>query len=190
MKIKKIIRNHIILFAFVFFFSLIGVGYVIAWGAPDPTVHGHDPGEIQVNILGVNKELQQAINDGDFADNLGNHIATANLNMNNRRITNVANPATGTDAANRQYVLSQIPSAKTLQCTTVHVSGGSDSTHPLTATCPGGYLVTGGGCAAEHSGYGTGWHTAAISGNGFQCRAAYVSPPLATGAYARCCRLV
>jgi len=37
-------------------------------------------------------------------DNLGNHTATQNLNMNNRKVTRVATPTSGTDAANKAYV--------------------------------------------------------------------------------------
>jgi hypothetical protein len=190
MKIEiNVLKEHLFLFTIVISL-LLGVTYVIAWGSGDPTVQGHDPNEVQVNTFGVDKTLQQAINDGDFADNLGNHLATQNLNLNNNRITNVANPSGNSDAASKQYVDNSIPSSQTLQCTTVHVSGGATYTQPLKANCPAGYLVTGGGCAAEHSGWGTGWHTMTISGNGFECRPAFVSPPIATGTNARCCRLV
>lgn len=37
-------------------------------------------------------------------DNLGNHTATADLNMNSKKITNVATPTVGTDGANKNYV--------------------------------------------------------------------------------------
>ncbi len=37
-------------------------------------------------------------------DNLGNHTATIDLNMNSKKITNVGSPTIGTDGANKDYV--------------------------------------------------------------------------------------
>ena len=41
---------------------------------------------------------------GGGSDNLGNHIATQNLNMNNNRIVNVTDPVDNQDAATKAYV--------------------------------------------------------------------------------------
>lgn len=46
---------------------LTGGVYVIAYGSNNPQLHGHDASEAMVNIGGVDKTLQQAINDGDFS---------------------------------------------------------------------------------------------------------------------------
>ncbi len=41
---------------------------------------------------------------GISGDNLGNHTATENLNLNNNKIINLSEPTTDTDAATKQYV--------------------------------------------------------------------------------------
>lgn len=45
---------------------------------------------------------------GTAPDNLGNHIATQDLNMSGFRIINVGTPTSGTDAVNKNYVDSAI----------------------------------------------------------------------------------
>jgi len=45
---------------------LIGVGFVVAYGSGDPSLNGHDAGEIMVNIDGSSISLQEAINSGKF----------------------------------------------------------------------------------------------------------------------------
>jgi len=67
------------------------------------------------------------------------------------------------------------------------VSGNGTSNNPVTANCNGDEKIMGGGCELDTNGYGTGWKSMIISGNGFKCYPAYLSP-LAVKAYARCCK--
>lgn len=61
-------KRHFYLLTAIFVF-LVGVGFVVSYGGNQPTIMGHSGGEVMVNIGGVDKTLQQAINDGDFAVN-------------------------------------------------------------------------------------------------------------------------
>ncbi len=68
-------------------------------------------GTVNIGSLGTSKQvcLNGACitawpNGGGVGDNLGNHIALQNLNMNNRAITNLPLPVNGGDATNKTYV--------------------------------------------------------------------------------------
>jgi len=51
----------------VFLVVVMGIGAVVyAYGGSDPMIQGHDGNELMVNVGGVDKTLQQAIDDGDF----------------------------------------------------------------------------------------------------------------------------
>ena len=72
-------------------------------------------------------------------------------------------------------------------CTTRVVSGKGTSNSPVTSNCAGDEKIMGGGCELDTNGYGTGWKSMIISGNGYQCYPAYLSP-LDIKTYARCCK--
>ena len=50
---------------------------------------------------------------GGVADNLGNHIATLDLNMSSKKITNLGTPCALTDAATKGYVDTKVSSGYT-----------------------------------------------------------------------------
>lgn len=60
------LENRHFLLIVIFIAVLEGVALVIAYGGFQPDVMGHSSGEVMVNIGGVDKSLQQAIDDGDF----------------------------------------------------------------------------------------------------------------------------
>ena len=49
---------------------LVGVGVVISMNPSSKVNPGHDSTEVMVNVKGKDKTLQQAIDDGDFMNNL------------------------------------------------------------------------------------------------------------------------
>lgn len=55
--------------------------------------------------------VDQAISNAQLnGDDMGNHVATMTVNMSGNRVTNVANPVSGSDAVNRNYMQSYVSS--------------------------------------------------------------------------------
>ncbi len=77
--ILKIRKKDFWLFSSIIVF-LIGVGVVIAYGSGDPSLNGHDAGEIMVNIDGSSISLQEAIDSGSLINS--NYQVDSSIQVN------------------------------------------------------------------------------------------------------------
>jgi len=79
-------------------------------------------------------------------DNLGNHTATANLNMSNQRIVGLAAPVDAADAATKGYVDTAVAGPSTLDCVntslTLFTIGANSANFFNNPSCPAGYTAT------------------------------------------------